>query len=202
MIVDHAHQLHQVPARLRRAHPRDDLLFVGAGEEVGRHRRRHVRGAPRDGALPRALAAGRRVGGLHAVDHVHELGGHGEALRVRGVLVGAGRGLHGAALRVEEQVGRVEVGVALLALRGLRDEHLARAHDLGLQRELLERGDEARRLEDGGNGRADVAGGVGRGLEEDLGGVVLPAPRAQNAIAIAIPRARPEHPGRWQKWQY
>ena len=47
---------------------------------------------------------------------------------------------------VKEEVGGVEVLVALgLALRGLGDEHLARADDLGLERELLERGDRAGR---------------------------------------------------------
>lgn len=62
---------------------------------------------------------------------------------------------------------------ALRARGGLRDEHLARADDLGLERELLEGGDEGGRLEDGGDGRADVARGVGLLAKEDLGGKVL-----------------------------
>ena len=49
-------------------------------------------------------------------------------------------------LVVKEEVGRVEVLRALRLGHGLRDEHLARAHDLRLERELLERRDERGRL--------------------------------------------------------
>ena len=43
VVVDDAHEVHQVRARLGRAHARHHLLPVGAGEQVGRQRRRHVR---------------------------------------------------------------------------------------------------------------------------------------------------------------
>ena len=115
----------------------------------------------------------RHVGRLQPVDGGHHLGLKREVLRDRGVVLGGGGGLDGAALRVEEQIGRVEVLRALRAVDGLRHEHLARAHDLGLQRQFLERRDEGGRLEDGGDGRADVAGRVGRAAKEDLGREVL-----------------------------
>jgi hypothetical protein len=58
--------------------------------------------------------------------------------------------------------------------RRLRHEELPRADDLGLQRKLLERRDERRALEDGGQRAPEVARGVRLVAEEDLGAVVLP----------------------------
>ncbi|MBB78444.1 MAG: hypothetical protein CL844_05525, partial [Crocinitomicaceae bacterium] len=169
VVVDHAHEVHEVRARLGRAHARHDLLPVGAREQVGRQRRRHVRGHGRGAAW----AAAAHVGRLQPVDGGHHLGLERKVLRDGGVVLGGGRGLHGARLGVEEEVGRVEVLRALRLGDGLRHEHLARAHDLRLQRELLERRDEGGRLEDRGYGRADVARGVGLAAEEDLGREVL-----------------------------
>lgn len=167
VVVAHADDVHQVAPRLGRPHAGHHLVLLGRGKERRRQRRRHVRRLRR-GRRPPVLR-----GRLHAVDHLHQLGRHREAVRLLRVVVGGGARLDRAALRVEEEVGRVEVLVLRLPHHRLGHEHLARADDLGLERELLERGDEARRLEDGRNGRDDVAARVGRRLEEDLGVVVL-----------------------------
>ena len=130
---------------------------------------------PRRRADADPLAPRVGVGGLEAVDDLHHLGLRGEALRLSGVVLGRCRRLDGPRLAVKKEIGRVQVLVALHARHGLRDEHLPRADDFGLQRQLLERRDEGGRLEDGRDGRAHVAGNVGRRLEEDLGGVILAA---------------------------
>ena len=136
------------------------------------------------------------VGRLQPVDYRHHLGLRREARRLLRVVLGRGRGLHGAALRVEEEVGRVEVVVARHALHRLRHEQLARAHDLRLQRELLERRDEGGRLENGGDGRADVARAVGRRLEEDLAREVLTVHlRALSGVISARGPLRPRTTG-------
>ena len=169
VVVDHPHEVDQVAPRLGRAQVGHHLLLLRDGEEPRRHLGRHVH-APRRAAFDDAAGL---VGGLHLVEQVAQLDRERERLGGVGVVLGGGGGLHGARLGVEEEVLRVERAVALRARHGLRDEQLARAHDLGLERELLERGDEGGRLEDGGDGGADVAGVVGRLAEEDLGAEVL-----------------------------
>ena len=74
---------------------------------------------------------------------------------------------------VEEEICGVQVLRALGLLHGLRHQHLARAHDLRLERQLLQRRDERGALEDGGDGRADVAARVGFAAEKDLRREVL-----------------------------
>ena len=123
------------------------------------------------GAGPGPVGVG--IGGLELVDLAHHRRLEREGTGLRGVVLGGGGGLDGARLGVEEEVGRVEVLRALRARDGLRHEHLARAHDLGLERQLFERRDEGGRLEDRGDGRADVARRVGLLAKEDLGGKVL-----------------------------
>ena len=166
VIVDHADDVHQVAPRLGRAHAGHHLVLFGRGKERRRQRRRYVRRLRRR----RSSVLCRR---LHAVDHLHQLGRHREAVRLLRVVVGRGARLDGAAFGVEEEIRGIKVLVLRLPHHRLRDDELPCADDFGLERELFERGDEARRLEDGGNGRDDVATGVGRRLEEDLGVVVL-----------------------------
>ena len=171
VVIDTAHDVDQIRPRLWGLHTWHDLLPLGRGEELRRHGRRHVRGRGRRAGRAARLLHG--VGRLQPVDDGHHLGLRRERRRLLRVVLGGGRGLHGARLRVEEEVGRVEVVVAGHLGHRLRHEQLARAHDLRLERELLERRDEGGRLEDRGDGRANVARHVRGRLEEDLAREVL-----------------------------
>ena len=67
----------------------------------------------------------------------------------------------------------IQVGVGGLLGRRLRHEELPRAYDLGLQRQLLERRDERRALEDGRHRAPEVARSVRLVPKENLGGMIL-----------------------------
>ena len=187
MVVAHPDQVHQVRARFWRSQVGHDRLPLRHRKEPRRHLGRHVRRPAR--ALDRPP---RRVGRLHAIEQVAQFHREGQTLGRGGVVLGGRRRLHRAALGVEEEVGGIQRAVVLPSRLRLRHEELTCAHDLGLQRQLLERRDETRRLKHGTDRRAHVAREIGLFPEKHLGHVVdavhVARGRREDAILAAVPR--------------
>ena len=156
VVVHDANDVNQIGPRFGRTHARHDALSLRCGEE---RRRQGWGDMCRDGR--RGAASARTpahvVGRLHPVDRRHQARLHCERAGLRRVVFGRGRRLHCARLAVEKQVGRIEVVVVRRALHRLRHKQLPSAHNLRLQRQLLQRRNERSALKACRSRATDVA---------------------------------------------